>query len=139
MKRGPGDRHWVCPDCGQVCRCHEPESVHRRCGRGSNLPEPQEWGVALTIEKEVYEYVRLTDAGCVAPRLGLGLERKCFGRIEVDHVRASGALGKKSRTTADNLVSLCGQHHYLKTMNGRTWRPVLIRYINEREGIDADD
>lgn len=53
----------------------------------------------------------------------------CFGRLEIDHIRASGALGKKSRTEADNLVALCSTHHRVKTLEGRKWRPVLIAHI----------
>ena len=140
----PGEPHWKCPDCGFVCECSTPQQDHPPCGvptsgwgdkgvstvYGRTKPPPPE---------SLWDYIIRRDDGCVAPRLGLGVERACFGRVEVDHVRASGALGKKSPSTADNLVSLCGQHHYLKTMNGRTWRPRLIEYINEKEGIRDPD
>ena len=57
----------------------------------------------------------------------------CVGGLELDHVRASGALGKKSRTTADNLVTLCAGAHRHKTLHGREMRPVLLAYL-ERAG-----
>jgi hypothetical protein len=53
----------------------------------------------------------------------------CVSRIELDHVRASGGMGVKSRSTADNLVSLCSSHHRIKTLDGRRWRPLLLRYL----------
>jgi 5-methylcytosine-specific restriction endonuclease McrA len=55
----------------------------------------------------------------------------CHGRLELDHVRASGGLGMKSRTTLDNLVTLCAAHHRYKTEHGRTVRPLLIAYLEE--------
>lgn len=66
------------------------------------------------------------DGGCVGR---LVLAGPCSGSIELDHVRASGGLGMKSRTAADNLVSLCGAHHRWKTEHGREARPVLITYL----------
>lgn len=56
----------------------------------------------------------------------------CSGMLEPDHVRASGGLGMKSRSTIDNGALLCSAHHRVKTENGRTWRPVLIDYIEGR-------
>ena len=53
----------------------------------------------------------------------------CGGPLELDHVRASGGMGMKSRTEADNLVSLCGNCHRWKTENGRTARPILLAYL----------
>lgn len=70
------------------------------------------------------------DGGCVGPRVGMGYP--CVGALEPDHVRASHAMGMKSRTTADNLVSLCSQHHRMKTEAGRTWRPRLLDYLAGR-------
>lgn len=64
---------------------------------------------------------------CVGPRIGM--PGPCHFVLEVDHVRASGGLGMKSRTDLDNLVVLCRDHHRLKTENGRTWRPKLIAYL----------
>ena len=66
------------------------------------------------------------DQGCV----GFGrLPGDCGGGIELDHVRASHGMGMKSDTTADNLVSLCGQHHRYKTEHGREARPLLVEYL----------
>ncbi len=53
----------------------------------------------------------------------------CAGPLEVDHVRASGGMGMKSRTELDNLVSLCGSHHRWKTEHGKTARPLLLEYL----------
>lgn len=67
------------------------------------------------------------DGGCVGPKVGMPGE--CQGWGEIDHVRASHGLGLKSPTTLENLVLLCSYHHRLKTEHGRTWRPVLIDYL----------
>lgn len=66
----------------------------------------------------------------------LGIEHPCMGDsgLELDHVRASGALGKKSPTTADNLVALCPEAHRTKTNNGRAIRPLLLDWIARRSG-----
>lgn len=86
------------------------------------------------IPPAVRRHVRVRDAGCIGPRIGMPGE--CFGAIELDHVRASGALGKKSRSTPDNLVSLCSlKHHRLKTERGREWRPRLLDYIARRDAM----
>lgn len=83
------------------------------------------------IPPKVRLEVKARDQGCVGPRIGM--ERECFGQEELDHVRASGGLGMKSETSARNLVTLCGQHHFEKTIHGRTWRPLLLAWIEERE------
>jgi 5-methylcytosine-specific restriction endonuclease McrA len=67
------------------------------------------------------------DEGCVGPRIGM--PGTCHYALEVDHVRASGGLGMKSPTVIDNLITLCRDHHRLKTENGRTWRPKLLVYL----------
>jgi len=72
-------------------------------------------------------HVRQRDGGCVLGRLGIA--HLCLGRLELDHVRASGALGRKSRSTADNLVVLCAWAHREKTLHGRHWRPILLAWI----------
>ena len=78
-------------------------------------------------------YVRNRDRGCVAtvisPRDGV-----CDGHLDVDHVRASGGLGMKSPTHRSNMVVLCRWHHKLKTEYGRTWRPLLLAYLERVEG-----
>lgn len=75
--------------------------------------------------------VEARDRGCVGSRIGM--PRECFGRLELDHVRASGGLGLKSPSETWNLVTLCGQHHYEKTIHGREWRPRLIEWIEAHQ------
>lgn len=83
------------------------------------------------------DYVRGRDRGCVAQRAArLGGQSEmtpCEGKIEVDHVRASGGLGMKSPTVRTNLVCLCTWHHKLKTDWGKVWRPMLERYLESVE------
>ena len=85
-------------------------------------------------------YVRERDRGCVAPRAhnlvyyGNATEMSCEGPLDVDHVRASGGLGMKSPTHRTNMVVLCRWHHRLKTEYGKTWRPLLIAYLERVEG-----
>jgi hypothetical protein len=71
------------------------------------------------------------DRDCVFGRLGIPHE--CFGRLELDHVRASGGLGLRSRSTSDNLVLLYPLAHRMKTLAGRRWRPVLLAWIERTE------
>lgn len=80
--------------------------------------------------------MRMRDRVCVAgtrPQYGA-----CDGPLQVDHVRASGALSKKSVTHRSNMVLLCAWHHKLKTEYGRIWRPLLVSYLERVEGNDAD-
>jgi len=71
-------------------------------------------------------YVFRRDGGCV----GLGrLPGSCFGGLEADHVRASGAIGRKSVTCPCNLVAACSGHHRYKTEHGREARPVFLDYL----------
>ena len=72
------------------------------------------------------------DRGCIGPQVGMLGD--CAGTLELDHVRASGGMGMKSRTEYDNLVTLCGAHHRVKTNAGRTWRPRLIDYLGRAVG-----
>lgn len=91
-------------------------------------------------ERAEKNYVRARDNGCVArrametafPHEQIAMS-PCFGRIEVDHVRASGGLSMKSPTHRRNMVSLCLWHHRLKTDWGKTWRPLLIAYLERVE------
>lgn len=71
--------------------------------------------------------VLVRDQGCIGYRLSWPGE--CAGALELDHVRASHGMGMKSRTEADNLVSLCGAHHKYKTEHGRETRPALLAYL----------
>jgi 5-methylcytosine-specific restriction endonuclease McrA len=89
------------------------------------------------VSAETYAHVRRRDRewtgdDCVGPYVGM--PGACHYAIEVDHVRASGGLGLRSRSTPDNLVSLCRDHHRLKTEHGKTWRPALLAYLTLAEG-----
>lgn len=74
------------------------------------------------------------DKGCVASRVGMpGRCGTQFGvsdkfNIELDHVNTSG-LGKRGPSIPENLVSLCGLHHRMKTEQARIWRPRLNEYL----------
>ena len=76
-------------------------------------------------------HVRARDRICVFTRIGIPHE--CLGRLELDHVRASGGLGLKSASEPSNLVLLCPWAHRLKTLHGRRWRPVLLAWIEWAE------
>jgi hypothetical protein len=86
------------------------------------------------VPPEVRALVRERDRGCVFARLGIPHE--CYGRPEIDHVRASGGLGLRSPSTPDNLVLLCPSAHLAKTLHGRVWRPVLLAWIERAESED---
>lgn len=84
-------------------------------------------------------YVRGRDKGCVAALAaapaGVPVPRfNCAGPLDVDHVRASGGLGMKSPTHRTNMVVLCRHHHAAKTQYGKTWRPLLVAYLERVEG-----
>lgn len=79
------------------------------------------------VTAAVRDAVLRRDNGCVGPRLGMPW--RCHWHLELDHVRASGGLGLRSPSTPDNLVTLCSDHHRLKTEDGRRWRPVLLEYL----------
>jgi hypothetical protein len=83
------------------------------------------------VPPAVRAHVRERDRDCVFSRLGV--PHNCFGRLELDHVRASGGLGLRSRSTPDNLVLLCPWAHRMKTLQGRRWRPVLLGWIERAE------
>jgi hypothetical protein len=95
----------------------------RRQTRRAIRPDP--------VPTSVREGVRARDRGCVFGRLGI--VHDCFGRLELDHVRASGGLGLRSPSTLDNLVTLCPAAHLEKTLHGRHWRPVLLAWIERAE------
>lgn len=84
------------------------------------------------IPQSLRSQVRAADKGCVGPRVGMPGD--CFGGLEIDHVRASGGIGMKSPTEFGNCVLLCSTHHRVKTNSGKTWRPVLVEYIEHRDG-----
>lgn len=139
--------HWQCPDCRRWCSCLFPQALHDPCERQRVLHLVVEQGPIPKPGKKpkkdrkwpegLHDYIVERDQGCVAHRLQLGRDRPCFGKVQVDHVRHSGGIGMKSPTEAWNLVSLCGQHHYSKTVHeGGDWRPVLIKYLQD---IEEDD
>lgn len=76
---------------------------------------------------DVLARLRERDRRCVG--WVIGMPGDCYGTLEPDHIRASGAIGKKSRSTYDNGAMLCATHHRIKTENGREWRPRLIDYV----------
>lgn len=88
---------------------------------------PLKPSVGTTWPPDVRAAARGRDGGCVGPLVGM--PGACQGGVELDHIRASGAIGMKSRSTLDNAASLCGSHHALKTRDGRAWRPRLIEYV----------
>ena len=79
----------------------------------------------------VRRVITARDGGyCVGPRAGLP-DLGCMGTpIEIDHVRASGGISMKSRSTVDNGALLCPVCHRWKTDHGRDARPLLIDWIN---------
>jgi hypothetical protein len=91
--------------------------------------------------RDVRATIVARDGGrCVCARAGFPLEviARCpVYPVELDHVRASGGISMKSRSTVDNGVCLSGPCHRWKTANGRTARPLLLAYIAQREWADA--
>lgn len=92
-------------------------------------------------ERAEKNYVRARDRGCVASRALMARAFRerlpmppCDGPLDVDHVRASGGLSMKSPTHRTNMVVLCRHHHRLKTDWGKTWRPLLVAYLERVEG-----
>jgi hypothetical protein len=65
---------------------------------------------------------------CVGP--AAGLSGACHGALAADHIRASGALSRKSRSTPDNGATLCLSHHDWKTAHGKEARPLLLAYVD---------
>jgi len=98
---------------------------YRGSGRSRRRGEPH------PVPAAVRAAVRARDRGCVFGRLRI--VHDCFGRLELDHVRASGGLGIRSRNTPDNLVLLCPAAHLEKTLRGRRWRPVLLDWIERAQ------
>ena len=88
---------------------------------------PMKPSAGTRIPDAVRRQVILRDAGCIGPRVGMPTE--CAGGIELDHVRSSGGMGMKSASTPENLASLCGTHHRLKTLEGKRWRARLFAYL----------
>jgi hypothetical protein len=72
------------------------------------------------------------DHHCVCVRAGFPLDviAACPQYpVELDHIRASGALGRKSRSTVDNGACLSNPCHRWKGEHGREARPLLLDYV----------
>lgn len=89
--------------------------------------QPLQPSRGTTWPPEVRAHVRSHYQGCYGPLAGM--KGDCSGQIELDHVRASGAMGRKSASIATNAAPLCSWHHRLKTDNGREWRPRLLSVV----------
>ena len=94
--------------------------------------EPMRQRSGTVIPLAVRQAVNIRDGlSCVGAKVGM--PGACGGTYELDHVRASHAMGKKSETTVDNLVRICARHHRLRTEEGRVWRPKLLVYLASGE------
>lgn len=89
---------------------------------------PMKQSRGTVIPSDVRRAVVARDKVCVG--LIAGFPGPHGGTLEVDHVRASHAIGMKSSSTEDNLVLLCGLHHRWKTEHGREARPLLLAYLD---------
>jgi hypothetical protein len=58
-----------------------------------------------------------------------GMPGPCGGSEELDHIRASGGVGMKSKSIATNGARMCSAHHRLKTENGKVWRPRIASVV----------
>lgn len=86
------------------------------------------------------EIVERDDGHCTCRAAGFPSEvsdRCPSWPVQLDHVRASGALQRKSRSTLDNGVCLSIPCHEWKTRNGRKARPLLIAYIDRKAAEKA--
>lgn len=87
----------------------------------------------VTIEVRLSVLKR--DSGCISAKIGMpGLCGTQFGpspnpNLELDHVNGSG-MGKRGPSIAENLVTLCGLHHRMKTEQARIWRPKINEYLS---------
>lgn len=97
---------------------------------------PMKQGTGTVWPSEVRVHVSSHQPGCLGPVAGM--PGPCGGSVELDHIRASGAIGKKSKSIAVNGARLCGLHHRTKTEAGKTWRPVLLRLVSLLHGDCAD-
>ena len=91
------------------------------------------------VTPEVRRAVLKRDNGCVG--LTVGMPRQCgtqFGEgtkgpLEIDHV-VSGGFGKRGPSAQENLVSLCGIHHRVKTESSKLWRAKILEYLERYYG-----
>lgn len=95
---------------------------------------PMKASRGTVIPSDVKRLVAERDRGCVCERAGFPPEvvAACSGDLQPDHVRASHAMGMKSRSTPDNLVMLSASSHRWKTEHGREARPLLLEYLAGR-------
>lgn len=89
------------------------------------------------IPTDVLRIVDDRDRYCVCDRAGFPPEvvAACSGDTQHDHVRGSGAMGMKSRSTTDNIVLLSASSHRWKTEHGREARPLLLAYLARRASV----
>lgn len=78
--------------------------------------------------KDVREHIEHHQKSCVGALAGM--PEMCDRYVELDHIRASGGIGMKSKSIATNGARTCSLHHRLKTNNGKVWRPRFIEIIN---------
>lgn len=84
------------------------------------------------VREHVYTHQRV----CIGPLAEM--DGMCDRYDDLDHLRASGAVGMKSKSIAVNGARLCGLHHREKTMRGKTWRPRLLGVIAILHGRCAE-
>jgi hypothetical protein len=89
------------------------------------------------VTPELREAVLERDGwACVGRRLWM--PGKCNGRLELDHIANLG-LSLRGPSTMANLVTLCSWHHRIKTDNGRTWRPLLLAYVDGKSSSSSTE
>ena len=84
--------------------------------------------------------VMTRDKGCIGARIGM--DGECGSQwgqggqvvIEIDHVNNAG-LGRRGPSIEENLVTLCGYHHRIKTEASRKWRLAINEYLEVFYGI----
>lgn len=76
---------------------------------------------------EVRAHVYTHQHACIGPLAAM--PGRCDTGDELDHIRASGAVGMKSKSIATNGARLCHWHHAMKTDAGKTWRPRLLDVV----------
>lgn len=86
---------------------------------------------------EVREHVYSHQPRCIGTLAGM--PGPCEGSDELDHIRASGAVGLKSKSIAVNGARLCGAHHRMKGDRGKHWRPRLITVVRALYRTDNCD
>lgn len=91
--------------------------------------------MGTTWPRDVRDAIYARDGGCTGPRAGM--PGPCGGSLSIDHIRASHGMGMKSPSVVSNGTVLCFVHHELKTRAGRTWRPLLLAYLERFEDPHA--